>query len=142
MAQFITRIELRGQPPEADYDRLHALMEVAGFSRTIQGYDGQRYRLPTAMYVSWAESTAIGVRDLASSVAAQIGHPYWTLTVRADDIAWNTELLPVANALAPLTLGMGQNPYLDPGMGIMWNYLTGPTADGENALRGLINSGR
>jgi hypothetical protein len=95
MAQFITRVELHGSPPITVYDQLHALMEAAGFRRTIQGSDGLWYKMPSAMYVTFGDLTAATVRDLARSVASKTGIRNWVLTARAEDIAWFTELVPV-----------------------------------------------
>jgi hypothetical protein len=50
MPQFFARVELRGYPTEADYNRLHAVMDRQGFKRVIKGSDGVTYNLPTGSY--------------------------------------------------------------------------------------------
>jgi hypothetical protein len=42
MSQFIARVELHNGMSE-DYEKLHAVMTRAGFSRTIWGSDGVTY---------------------------------------------------------------------------------------------------
>jgi hypothetical protein len=49
MTNYTVRVELH-RAVEADYARLHSLMEAQGFVRWVQSNDGSLKRLPTAEY--------------------------------------------------------------------------------------------
>jgi hypothetical protein len=69
MASFTTRVQLDGNPPESDYEALHAEMRKAGFTRFIQNSSTKKwYRLPHAEYNRIGELTRKQVLD--SAIAA------------------------------------------------------------------------
>ena len=69
MSTFTTRVQLNGDPSEAEYESLHKEMHRRGFSRFIQSTDGKWYRLPHAEYNRNAEATCEQVRTDASAAA-------------------------------------------------------------------------
>ena len=72
MARFTTRVELHDGTGE-DYAVLHDAMEAVGFSRFIQGSDGQWYHMPWAEYNLDANVEIVTVRDRASQAAQKTG---------------------------------------------------------------------
>ena len=72
MAKFTTRVELHDGDDD-DYSNLHKYMREEGFSRTIEGSDGKRYRLPTAEYNRIEELNCDDVRDSAVRAAKRTG---------------------------------------------------------------------
>jgi hypothetical protein len=101
MIWFITRVVLHHPAGEEDYVRLHALMAVAGFDRTITSDAGKEYHLPPAEYFSARENMdAAQVRDLASSIARQTQRNFSVLVTETASIAWNN-LAPVGLLAAP-----------------------------------------
>ena len=87
MNQFITRVELHNGTSE-DYEKLHAAMARAGFSRTIRGSDGVTYHLPWAEYYANTTGTIEQVRSAAVSAANTTGRTSAVLVSQALQIAW------------------------------------------------------
>lgn len=58
MRKFITRVELHGATHPEDYEGLHRFMAEVRFSRTIDGDNGLRYKLPSATYSSFGDLPA------------------------------------------------------------------------------------
>ncbi len=71
MAFFTVRIELP-QAIAADYQRLDAAMQTAGYRREVVGSDGVVFRLPTAEYDLQAVATADQVMEHAYQAAASV----------------------------------------------------------------------
>ena len=82
------RIELP-DAPEGDYERLHADMKNAGFSRIITGKDGVSYHLPHATYSK--RVTGLSVRQMCDAVRpiARRAHPEPRVLVIAGLRAWS-----------------------------------------------------
>ena len=71
MSSYLVRIELH-QPTVTDaYDRLHEIMEKAGYSRTIKK-DGDDYHLPDAEYLGTSTLNVVSVRDAVVALAKQV----------------------------------------------------------------------
>jgi hypothetical protein len=89
MAQFTTRVELHRATGE-DYARLHSAMEQCGFSRTIQGADGNTYLLPTAEYErSGGDLTSDQIHNDAWRAAASVSQRFSILITEAVGITWS-----------------------------------------------------
>jgi hypothetical protein len=73
MSKFTTRVELYGNPDYEVYNKLHAAMSVAGFSRQIK-LGEIVYWLPNAEYTLDTTSTADTIKNSAVTVASKI----WT----------------------------------------------------------------
>ena len=69
MGVFIARIELKGEPPKAAYDALHAAMAGMGFVRTMKTNGGQR-ELPHATYCNMLSTETLEVVAKRINVAA------------------------------------------------------------------------
>jgi hypothetical protein len=71
MADFTIRIELRGDPSYAQYEKLHGLMSGLGFARTVSGVTSSGtpsiFNLPHATYYGPSSSSCSAVRDLVRS---------------------------------------------------------------------------
>ena len=65
MALFTTRILLKGNPEESEYDLLYSEMEKRGFARTIESDTGTVYNLPNAEYNLMGSFTRSEVLNLA-----------------------------------------------------------------------------
>lgn len=72
MANFTTRVELLGSPPESEYEKLHKEMAKRGFRRTIT-INGETFELPHAEYNSSSDSeTAEQMKDKAVAAAQTV----------------------------------------------------------------------
>jgi hypothetical protein len=88
MAQFTTRVELRGVILEA-YGRLHSAMEQQGFSRTIKAEDGTGYVLPTGEYNRAGENlTTAKVLSDAKIAAASVAAKFSILVTESSTRMW------------------------------------------------------
>jgi hypothetical protein len=86
MARFTVRVELHYADVD-DYQRLHAAMERAGFTRTIAGTDGVKYWLPTAEYnVDGGDVSS--TLTLAERVATLIGKKFAVLVTESQGRRW------------------------------------------------------
>jgi hypothetical protein len=77
MPNYAIRVELKGDPPAEDYERLHALMAKRGFLQTVSGVDKQgnkkKFPLPHATYYGSSEDDCSVVRDsLSRAIKAEI----------------------------------------------------------------------
>jgi hypothetical protein len=72
MASYTTRIQLLGNPSEADYEKLHAAMEARNFSRNITSDGGTTYKLPQAEYNFSGSLTRADVLNLAAEAAQTV----------------------------------------------------------------------
>jgi hypothetical protein len=89
MAQFTTRVELHRATGD-DYARLHSAMEQCGFSRSIQGADGNTYLLPTAEYErSGGDLTSDQIHNDAWRAAASVSQRFSILITEAVGITWS-----------------------------------------------------
>ncbi len=79
MNKFTTRVQLDGYPTEDQYNRLHKAMSAKGFSRFIQGSDGETYHLPHAEYNRAVNVTIEQVRNDAVAAAATVSNDYQVL---------------------------------------------------------------
>jgi hypothetical protein len=76
MARVVVTVNLHGASTEQAYERLHARMAAAGFSRTITGGNGSGYWLPTATYQTERYRTEAAARDAAWDAADGITRSY------------------------------------------------------------------
>jgi hypothetical protein len=83
MAKFTTRVELHAATEE-DYENLHAAMEAAGFSRTIEASDGVSYLLPPAEYNRSGGFTVKQVLDSAETAARTTGKRFSILVTEGN----------------------------------------------------------
>jgi hypothetical protein len=70
MANFMTRVELHGVRHDSEiYERLHAAMEKAGFSRQIESADGMRFHLAPAglLGIRAAKSSSVSCGNTSAS---------------------------------------------------------------------------
>lgn len=75
MARFTTRVVLHGvEESDTDtYEKLHAAMGRAKFSRTIQGTDMVVYDMPPAEYNRIADGKSVdSIRDEAAAAARTV----------------------------------------------------------------------
>ena len=86
MPSYTTRVELHSASYQ-DYERLHAAMEQAGFSRTIRSDQGVRYQLPTAEYDCTADGID-GVLNAAQQAATTTGCGHAILVSEAPRRSW------------------------------------------------------
>jgi hypothetical protein len=87
MANFTVRVELHNAE-WADYERLHAAMELKGFSRQITSDDGQKYHMPWAEYNGTGNLTSAQVRDTAREAADSTGKQNAIFVSEAVSRAW------------------------------------------------------
>ena len=87
MAKFTVGVELHDAEPE-DYERLHELMENAGFSRTIRASNGTLYQLPTAEYNVEGNYDIDGVLRSAVSAANLTGRNHGILVTESAGRKW------------------------------------------------------
>jgi hypothetical protein len=87
MANFTVRVELH-EATYADYETLHAAMEIQGFSRSIRGDNGQVYCMPWAEYNASGNLSSAQVRDIAQSVANTTGKSNAVFVTEAQSRAW------------------------------------------------------
>ena len=87
MSYYITRVELHYATYE-DYERLHAAMRQAGFSRFVVGDNGQTYHLPTAEYYVEGNYEASTVRDAAVRAATTTGKNFAVIVTRGSSLSW------------------------------------------------------
>jgi len=87
MSNYITRVELHGATYE-DYEKLHAAMASAGFTRKVRADDGTIYQLPTAEYFVDSSLDVAAIRDAARAAANTTGRSSWVLAVKSDAMAW------------------------------------------------------
>ncbi len=88
MAGFTVRVELHKATWD-DYDVLHAAMEQKGFSRRIQGDNGQNYRLPWAEYSCFGNLSCEQIRDVAQQAANLTGKGNSIFVTEAIKWAWS-----------------------------------------------------
>jgi hypothetical protein len=70
MANYLANVELHSAGAE-DYELLHRLMELRGFTRRITGEDGVTYLLPAGSYFVSGTSAMLSVALGAAVDAAQ-----------------------------------------------------------------------
>jgi hypothetical protein len=88
MPDYAIRVELRGNPSAAEYERLHTLMAQRGFGRTVTGVDKQQnpstVDLPHATYYGSSNSDCGSMRDsLSAAIRAQIQQDIVMFVVQA-----------------------------------------------------------
>ncbi len=89
MPNFIARVELHRATGE-DYEQLHANMSAKGYSRTIQGGDGNTYHLPTGTYVvRFANVTHDVALRAAEEAASATGRNYSVIVADWAQANWN-----------------------------------------------------
>ena len=87
MASFTTRVELRGSPSRADYDKLHAAMARLGFRQTVS-YGGKSFYLPHAEYDLSANLTVEQVLTMAREAAGSVWRDHLILVTEAQNRTW------------------------------------------------------
>ena len=89
MSNFVVRVELHNAS-EADYEKLHKAMSVAGYKRHVVGGYGASYQLPSATYdkSTGSATPATVVRDQVQAIADSIRANAWVYVNRYDDSAW------------------------------------------------------
>lgn len=71
MSAYTVRVELKGDPSYAQYEKLHDLMDRLGYARTVTG--NATRDLPHATYYGYSSDGVKAVRDLVQAkVKAQI----------------------------------------------------------------------
>lgn len=87
---FAGRVELHGLPHEhSDYTRLHAAMESRGFSRIIQGRDGNKWHLPPAEYCHNGTGNVDQIVEKARQAVNAIGRGDTSTIVFFECNNWN-----------------------------------------------------
>jgi hypothetical protein len=113
MAAYTVRVELH-HADALDYERLHDLMALKGYKRTLIGDAGREDHLPTAMYdLSSSTLSFIQVCDQVAAIADTIKPGAWVFVDEVIRRAWRTAPTAPANALAALSA-------LDRGHGNAW----------------------
>ena len=90
MSRFTTRVELH-EATEEDYEKLHAAMEVEGFTRTILNKAGTEYFLPPAEYNRSGDVTKDEILEAAKRAAATTGKRFSVLVTQGARKWWNLE---------------------------------------------------
>lgn len=72
MSSFTTRVLLRGNPEESEYDTLHKAMVNKGFSKIIESDEGVQYNLPHAEYNISGDYTRSEVLSLAKDAVRSL----------------------------------------------------------------------
>lgn len=90
MSRFTTRVELH-EANEEDYEKLHAAMEVEGFTRTIANTAGTQYYLPSAEYSRSGDLTNDEVLKSAKRAATTTGKEFSVLVTQGVRRWWNLE---------------------------------------------------
>ena len=88
MAQYTVRVELH-HADDNDYETLHMMMELEGFSREILSKEGKTYHLPPAEYDRNGNLTPAQVLASAKSAAAATGCEASVLVTRTDYRMWS-----------------------------------------------------
>ncbi len=89
MAEYVIRVELRGNPPWEQYEKLHALMATVGFLQTVDGVnkkgEQKTFDLPHAVYYGTSDATTSDVRDwVQSNVKGKIQDSILFLVVKSE----------------------------------------------------------
>jgi hypothetical protein len=79
MAQLFARVELRGDPGEDVYQRLHAYMESMHWYRNITGT--REVTLPHATYQATTNTDAPGIAKMADTIKSGIESQIWTKAI-------------------------------------------------------------
>lgn len=95
MPRFFARVELVDAPDSGDtwqlYERLHAHMAGAGFTRIVNGVQsGQKVskQLPDATYYAELDCTHLQARDFAWAAAVKVHHKPRVLVIESAAFAW------------------------------------------------------
>ncbi|MGD1072635.1 MAG: DUF2622 domain-containing protein [Bryobacteraceae bacterium] len=88
MPSFTTRVELH-QASYQDYERLHAVMERAGFSRYITSDKSVTYHLPTAEYDKSGSFTSAQILNQAKAAANSTGRKNGVLVTESNGRTWD-----------------------------------------------------
>jgi hypothetical protein len=88
MAQLFARVELRGEPSEDVYQRLHAYMESMHWYRTITGT--REVSLPHATYQATTNTDSPDLVQIADQLKSGIESKIWTkaLLLIVQSINW------------------------------------------------------
>lgn len=87
MASFTVRMVLEDASWE-DYEKLHARMEMSGFSRTVTADDGNTYHLPDAEYDYQGQVTCSQVFEKAKVAANGVGRKFSILVTESKGRIW------------------------------------------------------
>jgi hypothetical protein len=86
MADFVVRVELRGNPTEVTYEKLHTMMSQRGFYMTVS--EGSRsYAMPHATYYGSSNQAADQISgELRDAIASSV----WTkpLVFVSQSLTW------------------------------------------------------
>jgi len=88
MASFTTRVELRGTPSKADYDKLHAAMRARGFTQTVVAPNGKSFYLPHAEYDLNGNLTVDQVLEMARAAANATWPSHLVLVTKVSERTW------------------------------------------------------
>jgi len=88
MAHYTTRVELHGAREE-HYQTLQAAMEELGFTRTVVGHDGVKYKLPGSEYNYEGEIPIDTVLDKAKYAAETTDLEYEILVSEIAKRKWH-----------------------------------------------------
>lgn len=95
MSLFIIRVELHSNNYVADFTRLHDLMQVNGFSKTIKSDNGVEYHLPRAEYLIYsATDNYSSILKKVESVVKLTGKTAEILVTESKSSTWSN-LTPV-----------------------------------------------
>ncbi|MDE1479980.1 hypothetical protein KKJ17_14905 [Xenorhabdus bovienii] len=87
MADFTVRVELH-KADASDYELLHEKMEAKGYSKEIKDSSGEKYKLPSAEYVTTKNKTSSEVRDEVEKIASSVKKNPYVLVTKSDGTAW------------------------------------------------------
>ena len=88
MANYMARVELHAATWN-DYDTLHVTMQRRGYSRVVQGDDGNWYQLPTGTYiVKNTNSSLQDARGAAFAAANETGKQSSVIVADWNGASW------------------------------------------------------
>ncbi len=90
MADFLVRIALTGLADDDDaYAELDGLLLQYDFTRSVLGFDGEEYALPTGTYDGDSTMTADELRlELAEAIASSLEADFSLLVVQRTGASW------------------------------------------------------
>ncbi|NEG85089.1 hypothetical protein GQQ15_06385 [Pantoea agglomerans] len=87
MSDFTVRVVLENANGE-DYENLHELLALRGYSREITGDSGRVFKLPDAEYNASKDLTIEELRNEVMGIAAQVKEHYYVLVTKANGRSW------------------------------------------------------
>jgi hypothetical protein len=89
MAAYTIRVELRGNPTYAEYERLHGVMSQSGFGRAVAS-GGKVYDLPHATYYGDVQADTSKVMEVIKAKVKNIQSNVVIFVAKTEDwvIGW------------------------------------------------------